>query len=425
MFCGKCGQPIVEGNLFCVYCGTKVEQSSPQVAPQVQPVTPQITQPVTPQVTQPVTPQVTHPVTPQVTTQVTQQVTQPVTPREAQSAIPNAVPMEMKQRERKKISPKPFIISGVVVVLGIIIGVFIYKNIKDARKGYENVEDAIEADAELINDENWEAIIAMVTSEEWEVIFNEYEVGLKDEGINNIDELKEAVLKNADESYLEGIDELSPEDGIEELEYLENYDYLNDEYIAEYYKNMGFQLYYYEVPCTYEEEVDWDHSEDQEFTEMMVYYRAGYSREHYSTIGVALALDVTEDLISGGKAADAESAMGIGEAMSSALAYEDAYEEVVVYPYGTIIATADGGEPFEQAVDGSLDVFMEELNNGMEFIFDDEDSPEIEYHGSSIPWNPAGWAVALDESGKVTVYITDGTTENMLELYPDLADEYR
>lgn len=120
------------------------------------------------------------------------------------------------------------------------------------------------------------------------------------------------------------------------------------------------------------------------------------------------------------KADDVTSAAVVATRVNTALANEGAYDDLMmnnVDESGEIIAVALSGEPFQAYGGYSLDHFIKELNR-------EGASPVLKYTEPVKGWTPAGWAIAMKEF-KTVVYITDGTTSNMVEVNPEVSIEYR
>ena len=123
------------------------------------------------------------------------------------------------------------------------------------------------------------------------------------------------------------------------------------------------------------------------------------------------------------KADDVVSAAEISAALSKSLANEDAYDEIYDYSFkqDEILATARPGEPFRSAVDSPLDNFLREMNTNM-----GGNAPVMRYVESVKGWVPTEWGIAvLDSKPWVKVFITDGTKENKVEVYPDFDQIYK
>ena len=116
---------------------------------------------------------------------------------------------------------------------------------------------------------------------------------------------------------------------------------------------------------------------------------------------------------------DVAAAETVNTAAMTSLANEDAYDDVMMYMDGRILATAVAGEPFQ--AEGGLDLhsFLNEMNMNL-----GGKSPSLRYKGPVNGWTPKGWAIAIRDA-KPVVYITDGTIYNKVELQPNIDENYR
>ena len=121
------------------------------------------------------------------------------------------------------------------------------------------------------------------------------------------------------------------------------------------------------------------------------------------------------------KADDVTAAGTVNSAMSSALANEDAYDEIMDKMDGTILATAEQDKEFK-ANGVSAPNFISELNANV-----GGKAPKLKYKKKlegTATFTPKGWAVAAT-NGKPIVYITDGTTSNKVEVQPSIDKNYK
>ena len=121
------------------------------------------------------------------------------------------------------------------------------------------------------------------------------------------------------------------------------------------------------------------------------------------------------------KADDVTSAGTVATSVNMAMANEAAYDDLMMNNLldnpSEIVAVALSGEPFKAYGGHSLDNFIKELNR-------EGTSPVLKYTESVNGWTPAGWAISINKDRPV-VYITDGTTAHMIEVYPTVSMEYQ
>jgi type IV pilus assembly protein PilA len=117
------------------------------------------------------------------------------------------------------------------------------------------------------------------------------------------------------------------------------------------------------------------------------------------------------------RADDLSAAETINSAMSSALANEDAYDEIQQYMKGTVIATATTGNPFDTTVSGiSCPTFLEELNSNIGGT-----APKLKYKKDG----QNGWAVGVSEVGKPIVWISTSSAVTAYSVQPEIDKKYK
>jgi len=119
------------------------------------------------------------------------------------------------------------------------------------------------------------------------------------------------------------------------------------------------------------------------------------------------------------KADDITGAYSISCAINETLANEGAFDDIMSISKGGIIAVAKAGEPFVSATTTPIDNFLAELQKIL------GNSPTLNYSGTVNGWTPAGWAIGIDSEWRPFVYITDGTVNHKVEIYPQVDVNYQ
>jgi hypothetical protein len=102
--------------------------------------------------------------------------------------------------------------------------------------------------------------------------------------------------------------------------------------------------------------------------------------------------------------------------MSSALANEDAYDEIQSSMNGTVIATASQGGQFQPASGISCPTFLEELNSNIGGT-----APRLKYRKDG----QNGWAVGVSNVGKPIVWISTSTSTTAYSVQPEIDKKYK
>ena len=119
------------------------------------------------------------------------------------------------------------------------------------------------------------------------------------------------------------------------------------------------------------------------------------------------------------KADDITAAGSINNAIMVTLANEGAFDDIMSLSKGEIIAVAKAGEPFVSATKAPMDHFLAELQKNL------GNAPVLNYTGTINGWTPAGWAIEIDSDWKEIVYITDGSVNHKVEIYPHVDVNYQ
>jgi type IV pilus assembly protein PilA len=118
------------------------------------------------------------------------------------------------------------------------------------------------------------------------------------------------------------------------------------------------------------------------------------------------------------RADDLSAAETINSAMSSALANEDAYDEIQSHMNGTVIASALTGQPFSAQSGINCPTFLEELNSNI-----GGSAPKLKYRKDS----QSGWAVGVSTVGKPIVWIATNNNANLtaFSVQPEIDKKYK
>ncbi len=119
------------------------------------------------------------------------------------------------------------------------------------------------------------------------------------------------------------------------------------------------------------------------------------------------------------RADDLSAAETINSAMSSALANEDAYDEIQSVMNGSVIATASVGGQFtcvNSNASNSASIFLEELNSNI-----GGSAPKLKYKKDG----QSGWAVGVSTVGKPIVWISAGTNTTAYSVQPEIDKKYK
>lgn len=279
---------------------------------------------------------------------------------------------------------------------------------KDYGIGYDTIEEAAAADIALFESKNWNAFLDTVSDEEWKYMYEsdpDLTAVLSEVGISSAEDLKvKAYEKAADTSTdFYTIEKI-------ELDDINQWNYRT----FDFYKGNGvLQEYPINIYINGEK-----YDENENGDEYHFYYYQGNDGKWYSFSGtytivrhlICLLTYWNETL------SDENSAYWAGLNYQS-LPEED-YEvvEPSLRPYldGRVVVVANAGEPY-RAVDGiQVDRLVELLNSK-------GNSPELLCPVSGYGWKPKGWAIAYDSEGNCITYITDGTTDNMVNPYDKYA----
>ena len=321
---------------------------------------------------------------------------------QGQPQYPNQPPYPGEPAKAAKKSKKlPIIISLIGVVL-VGVGLLLFFLLRGGSTGYKSINEAAEKDRQLLEKGNWDEILDSVSSDDWDRIYTRYQYDLKTASdINSVSELKDKVREEAKTTGNEkGITSVridgSPryEDDIDDIWELDP---------------TVRTAYYVEMEVV---------TRDGTTMHDEVYY-ALKDDKYYSMLGITLAYAITDTLSVGPKTKDISAAETVNTAVQTSLANEDAYDEIMNYMDGRILATANAGEPFRAEGGLSLNYFLSEVNANL-----GGKTPELKYRGPVNGWTPKGWAVGV-QNGKPIVYITDGTSYNKVELQPSIDQNYK
>ncbi len=115
------------------------------------------------------------------------------------------------------------------------------------------------------------------------------------------------------------------------------------------------------------------------------------------------------------RADDLSAAETINSAMSSALANEDAYDEIQQHMNGSVIASATTGNPFTP--NGiTCPTFLEELNSNIGGT-----APKLKYKKDG----QNGWAVGVSTVGKPIVWISTNGNLTAYSVQPEIDKKYK
>jgi len=116
------------------------------------------------------------------------------------------------------------------------------------------------------------------------------------------------------------------------------------------------------------------------------------------------------------KADDLSAAEVINSSMSSALANEDAYDDIQTYMNGSVIATASAGQPFSLSISGAGQTFLNELNSNL-----GGSAPKLKFKKNS----QNGWAVGISSVGKPIVWISTTGNTTAYSVQPEIDKLYK
>ena len=324
-----------------------------------------------------------------------------------QIVLARQVAGESEIKEEKRHTSK-YVLVFLLVCIAAIGGFVIYGYFSGGHKtGYETIEAAAEKDIELIAQGKEADLFNDITSEEWNVVFNHYKTQLKKVSIASVEELKKAVKERKGEYHYRQDDR--PRDL-----YIKRSVALTRKaasYLPYYMQDLGYDPGFVEIGFT----------DDRGRTREAYLYYYNKGEKYYTALGLEALDELTEAVVYQGKDKDIEAANKIETAVQAALANEDAYDDVnEFFDSGRVVAAAFGENAFVSTVEKPLNSFLTELNESLGGT-----APELQYEGPVNGWKPAGWAVVLySRKPYVKVYITDGTTNNMVEMYPDVDANY-
>jgi type IV pilus assembly protein PilA len=116
------------------------------------------------------------------------------------------------------------------------------------------------------------------------------------------------------------------------------------------------------------------------------------------------------------RADDLSAAETINSAMSSALANEDAYDEIQQYMDGRVIAAAGTSSPFAAQGGISCATFLEELNSNIGGT-----APKLKFKKDG----QNGWAVGVSSVGKPIVWISTSGNQTAYSVQPEIDKKYK
>ncbi len=116
------------------------------------------------------------------------------------------------------------------------------------------------------------------------------------------------------------------------------------------------------------------------------------------------------------RADELSAAETINYAMSSALANEDAYDEIQQNMNGSVIASATTGNPFTAQNGITCPTFLEELNSNIGGT-----APKLKYKKDG----QNGWAVGVSSVGKPIVWISTNSSLTAYSVQPEIDKKYK
>jgi len=118
------------------------------------------------------------------------------------------------------------------------------------------------------------------------------------------------------------------------------------------------------------------------------------------------------------KADDLSAAEVINSSMSSALANEDAYDDIQTFMDGKVIASATAGSAFtlDSRLGGKGQTFLDELNSNLGGT-----APKLKFKKNS----QNGWAVGISSVGKPIVWISTSTSSTAYSVQPEIDKLYK
>ncbi len=116
------------------------------------------------------------------------------------------------------------------------------------------------------------------------------------------------------------------------------------------------------------------------------------------------------------KADDLSAAEVINSSMSSALANEDAYDDIQTYMNGSVIAKASAGQAFTLTISGAGQTFLDELNSNLGGT-----APKLKFKKNS----QNGWAVGISSVGKPIVWISTSSNATAYSVQPEIDKLYK
>ena len=263
----------------------------------------------------------------------------------------------------------------------------------------------------MFKSKDWSPFLDSVSDDDWDMIYDHYKDRLKPVGIKNASKLKDEVKVRmrsmgnfSSVKSIEILDELKTDEGTKPglVE-----DVTGDEFYLESKKLAG----------------QWvsETRTDGEVKTVLFYY---YERDGkwYSGCVLKLAAVTAEEFADDGREVDIKSAQKIAETVAKVLKSKKVKKEISKYK-GEVAITARSGKKFTPVAKAKLDTFVELVNKHLPNEYN-EISPQIRHTGTSQGWTIKAWAVTLDENGEPVVYVTDGTLENKMELYPNVDKNY-
>ncbi|MBR3538973.1 MAG: zinc ribbon domain-containing protein [Eubacterium sp.] len=310
-----------------------------------------------------------------------------------------------EKKETGKSHPVRSVLIFLLCCVLIIGGVLAFDLLVSVHKtGYETIEEAANKDIELIGQRKEAELFDEITSEEWKVVFDQYKTQLNRVSITGVGELKSAVKEKAGEyHYKQDIDDL----------FIRSTAVIKDKSYLPYY----LQSLKYDIGIA---NISFKNHLGRIEESTLYYYKNG--SKWYSALGLRTVDALTQEVVYQGRNSDIEAAEKIGTNVLAALANEDAYDDTREYADSDFaIVKAFGGNAFVSNVGKPVDSFLKELNKNLGGT-----APELKYPGPVNGWTPKGWAVFVyKQKPYVKVYITDGTMEHMVEMYPNVDENYK
>ena len=310
----------------------------------------------------------------------------------------------------KKRSKKPLIIA-IVCILIIGIGAAAAFWFLRSKGGSPTVRAAAEEDAKMFNARNWKPFLGGISTDDWKLIYDHYKDRLAPVGIKNASKLREEVLSQmrtmGDSSKVQSIeilDEHETDDGVKPG--LEENVSSDEFYLAS--KKLAGQW------------VNETLTEGE--TKAVMYYYYEQDGKWYSGTALKLAAESAKQLGNDGRDNDIESAEKIAKAVQKVLKSEKVRKALTKFT-GEILIMAKSGKTFSPVENTKLKSFAEMVNKNLAGEYS-EGTPQFRHTGTSAGWQIKAWAIAVDAEGNPVVYVTDGTTENKMEIYPNVDENY-